>query len=504
MDSIDLIDPSYGERTDGTGSLVSNQIKLKGVSRSNIEKRVANAFNHMAPAEVEEAVGEVKEKIEEVKDEIQENLASASIEDMDANFVKMLKEKSEYAKTLEKRVEALEAKDVEMFVATFKLEKSKPIKIKPTNFVNASKHGREFSTFVEVPQKEEVQSFDKDITMDTFEPQIQNPEDIDVEQVALDSQEQLAKDVNDAMGEADVNEPEGFVPEASEIPEVDVEVASRSENVEDIPDKELSEDFIRDEIEMYRNQLEPEQNSMADVNLAGLTEEPKAVAEEKEETVESVVPEEVEEELEDIVEPGEELETEEEVEEIEEPIREMPEVAFDREAVIPVELEEKEAEQKNEEVEPVQEELEEKEELTFDYSEITDADVEKTDSIKMLEEMKKARQAKLQAMKEAEEKANQEEKELTMSSEEVEAIRRRAAESDKSVQEKLAAVKKRIESYDAAIEKANKRREKAAEGRAKNAKEIADYEASIASNESIEKELDLMMEAEEEETQKRR
>ncbi len=502
MDSIDLIDPSYGERTDGTGSLVSNQIKLKGVSRSNIEKRVAKAFNHMAPEDVKEAVEEVEEKIEEVKDEIQEDLAATPVENIDANFVKMLKEKSEYAKTLEKRVAALEAKDVEMFVGTFNLEKSKPIKIKPTNFANASKHGREFSTFVEVPQEEEVQSFAQDITMDTFEPQIQDPEDIDVEQVALDRQEQLAKDVNDAMGEAEVSEPEGFVPEASEIPEVDIEVAPKSESVDDIPDKELSEDFIRNEIESYMNQLEPEKESMSDVNLEGLTKEPEAV---EEETIEPVVPEEVEEDLGDIVEPGEEFEPEEEVEEFEEPIREMPEVAFDREAVIPVELEEEkeEVEQIDEEVEPVQEEAEEEEELKFDYSEITDADVEKTDSIKMLEEMKKARQAKLQAMKEAEEKANQEEKELTMSSEEVEAIRRRAAESDKSVQEKLAAVQKRIESYDAAIEKANKRREKAAEGRAKNAKEIADYEASIASNESIEKELDLMMEAEEEESQKR-
>ena len=29
MDSIDVLDPSYGNPTDGTGSLVSNQIKFK-------------------------------------------------------------------------------------------------------------------------------------------------------------------------------------------------------------------------------------------------------------------------------------------------------------------------------------------------------------------------------------------------------------------------------------------------------------------------------------------
>ena len=37
MDSINIIDPSYGNPTDGTGSLVSNQIKLKKESRGKIE-----------------------------------------------------------------------------------------------------------------------------------------------------------------------------------------------------------------------------------------------------------------------------------------------------------------------------------------------------------------------------------------------------------------------------------------------------------------------------------
>ena len=35
MDSIDVLDPSYGNPTDGTGSLVSNQIKFNDYQNIN-------------------------------------------------------------------------------------------------------------------------------------------------------------------------------------------------------------------------------------------------------------------------------------------------------------------------------------------------------------------------------------------------------------------------------------------------------------------------------------
>ena len=55
MDSINIIDPSYGNPTDGTGSLVSNQIKFKKESRNNIEK-AARQFRELSRDNVVEHV----------------------------------------------------------------------------------------------------------------------------------------------------------------------------------------------------------------------------------------------------------------------------------------------------------------------------------------------------------------------------------------------------------------------------------------------------------------
>ena len=55
MDSINVLDPSYGNPTDGTGSLVSNQIKFKKESRNNIE-RVGRQFRQLSREGVTEQV----------------------------------------------------------------------------------------------------------------------------------------------------------------------------------------------------------------------------------------------------------------------------------------------------------------------------------------------------------------------------------------------------------------------------------------------------------------
>ena len=81
-------------------------------------------------------------------------------------------------------------------------------------------------------------------------------------------------------------------------------------------------------------------------------------------------------------------------------------------------------------------------------------------------------------------------------------IRKKAAESERSVQAKMEAFGKYMKAYDEEIEKAKRRGEKAASDKAKADQEIAEYEASIASNASIERELDSMMEKED--TKKRR
>ena len=131
MDSINIIDPSYGNPTDGTGSLVSNQIKFKKESRNNIEKaarairfkelsresvaeHVEGQMNEMSNEEVAGKEIAMKDRADIVREEVVEQIAETPAEKVtDAAVSKSIKEKSDYAKRLEARVNALEALDVD-------------------------------------------------------------------------------------------------------------------------------------------------------------------------------------------------------------------------------------------------------------------------------------------------------------------------------------------------------------------------------------------------------
>ena len=152
MDSIDIIDPSYGSNVDGTGSLVSNQIKFKkesrqrikaaanrfkNLTRENVEAQVERKFEDMIAADVAETKEKIRENESQVQEEIIESINNVSREEFNDEFKQTIKEKSDHAKRLEARVQALEAKDVDAYVSTLKpipLVRFKPLKIKPVNY----------------------------------------------------------------------------------------------------------------------------------------------------------------------------------------------------------------------------------------------------------------------------------------------------------------------------------------------------------------------------------
>lgn len=522
MDSINIIDPSYGNPTDGTGSLVSNQIKFKKESRANIEnkgklkklnkeevvERVEEKLENITPAEVEENKEVIRDTRDEVVDDFTNEIQEASMEEMSQEgFKKSIKEKSEYAKRLEERVQALEAKDIDAYVSTLKpvpYVRHKPLKIKPTNYATTYENGKKFSTMVEVSEdvKEEV-PFTSDITVDSFQKKPEVEEGLDVEKVAQENGDVLAENINEEMNkQTTADYVEGFMPGTNEMQEVaatelegqneeviepdttesvsDIDISTPesvkedSSLVEDIPEKELTESDIRAEIDRIMDQMEKENSKDDSTKLINDLEQ----VSNSEEVVEKEEP--VVQEL--------EIDTEEKVED---PIREVPIVAPERE-------------EESLEKEDLIDEVVEDENLHYDYSNVTEKDIENTNSIAILEEMKRAKEQKLQAKREAEEKADNEERALVVSREEAAAIRKKAEASEKAVQAKMEEFNKYIESYDADIEEANKRREKAASDRAKTDQEIAEYEASIASNENIEKELESMMQVDNEETKKRK
>ena len=308
-------------------------------------------------------------------------------------------------------------------------------------------------------------AFEGDITAETFEQAAPAEEEKVVSEPIVDT--------------------EGFMPEAADMNGVSESFSepeqSEEENVMDLEKKELTEEDISNEIYGFiqAQAKEQEKDPLVDMDSMVKSEE------EKEEVVipdgeEIVVPETV---------AWEPTAVEEEKEEN---VREVPEIAPEREEAI-VPIMEMEDSVEKEEIE------EEKEDLSFDYSDVTEKDIESTNSIAILEEMRKAKEKKLKEKREAEEKAAKEEKALVVSREEASKLRKRAEEAEKAVQAKMQEFQKYIDSYDEEIEEANKRREKAASDKAETDEEIAKYQASISSNTDIEKELESMMTADAEE-----
>ena len=480
MDSINVLDPSYGNPTDGTGSLVSNQIKFKKESRNNIERvgrqfrqlsregvteQVANQMIDMSAEEVEKKEEAISNQIDEVKQEIVDMAVAAPTEEPE-KVLEAIKEKSDYAKRLEERIVALETLDADKFVSTLKpiaFHSAKPLKIKPGNYSVVSENVKK-AEFVEAAPQEE-KAFEGDITAETFEQAAPAEEEKVVSEPIVDT--------------------EGFMPEAADMNGVSESFSepeqSEEENVMDLEKKELTEEDISNEIYGFiqAQAKEQEKDPLVDMDSMVKSEE------EKEEVVipdgeEIVVPETV---------AWEPTAVEEEKEEN---VREVPEIAPEREEAI-VPIMEMEDSVEKEEIE------EEKEDLSFDYSDVTEKDIESTNSIAILEEMRKAKEKKLKEKREAEEKAAKEEKALVVSREEASKLRKRAEEAEKAVQAKMQEFQKYIDSYDEEIEEANKRREKAASDKAETDEEIAKYQASISANTDIEKELESMMTADAEE-----
>lgn len=469
MDSINVLDPSYGNPTDGTGSLVSNQIKFKKESRNNIERvgrqfrqlsreevtdQVANQMIDMSVEEVERKEEAISSQIDETKQEVVDMAVAAPTEEPE-KVLEVIKEKSDYVKRLEERIVALETLDADKFVSTLKpipFHSAKPLKIKPGNYGVVSENVKKVEFVEAAPQEEKT--FEGDITAESFE---------------------QAEPVEEVISEPIVNT-EGFMPEAADMNGVSESFSepeqSEEENVMDFEKQELTEEDISNEIYGFiqAQAKEEEKDPLVDMDSMVKTEE-------KEEVIvpdgeEIVIPETV------TWEPVEAKEDEN--------IREVPEIAPEREEAI-VPIMEMEDSVEKEEV------AEEKEELSFDYSDVTEKDIESTNSIAILEEMRKAKEKKLKEKREAEEKAAKEEKALVVSREEASKLRKRAEESEKAVQAKMKEFQKYIDSYDEEIEEANKRREKAANDKAETDEEIAKYQASISSNTDIEKELESMM-----------
>ena len=273
---------------------------------------------------------------------------------------------------------------------------------------------------------------------------------------------------------------------------------SESVSLDDFPEKDLTDEDIKDQIQGLIGLAEKDNSQ--DVDIDGLvggapvveeaTQEP-VIEEDDKELDDAVIAEVVTSAAEPVIEEDDkELDDAVIAEEIagvkvEEPVvedeRVMPEIVDDRdEAIEPIE---------------VKEEEDSKEEgMVFDFSNATVGDVEKTNSIEILKEMKRQQEEKLKAKKAAEERAANAERDLKLSYDQVEKMREQAVESEKAVQEKMQAFQRYMASYDAEIEEANKRSEELAEEREKNSQEIDNYKASIESNESVAKELDSMME----------
>ena len=270
MDTINIIDPSLGDSAnpvDGTGSVVRNSIKFKEDSRRNVENAVRKYkqlsredvkahFGQKMAQETETMIDNVEEKIDEVKDEIVNEVAETPLEKMDEEFAKVIKEKSEFAKRLEDRDKALNALDVDAYVETLKpisFKRSKPLKIKPANYSTTYVNGKRFSTMIKKSPEEE-KTFDKDITMDAFEPQIQDNELVS----------ETSENVSDNMPEESVNSTAGFVPVTGDMEavaentseQINEEQESSSSLVDDIPDKELTEDDISAEINNLLDQID--------------------------------------------------------------------------------------------------------------------------------------------------------------------------------------------------------------------------------------------------------
>lgn len=513
MDTINIIDPSLGDSAnpvDGTGSVVRNSIKFKEDSRRNVENAVrrfkqlsregvkVQVEQHMVQ-EPEAKIDGVEEKVEEVKNEVVSEVAETPLEKMDEEFNKVIKEKSEYAKRLEERVNALNALDVDAYVNTLKpiaFEKYKPLKIKPANFSTTYANGKKVSTMLVTVQMNEA-AFDKDITMDNFEPQIQNNELVNEDLEA----------VSDTMPEEEVDSTAGFVPVTGDMEAVaentSEQIAEAKEStsslVDDIPDKELTEDDISAEINSLLDQIDLSNvDEGKDVDfIDGLTEAP--AAEESgvtEDSSDGMYAEENEEgkyvvhafdDVDDLISDP----TESSLEAVDDQIRELPVVAVEREDVSQV-------------VEDDLIEAPEKEDLVFDYSDITAKDVENAKSPKTLEEMKEALMKKKQKVEEATKEAERAESELKLDSEELETIRKRYNESQKEVEKVRAAFDKYISNYDNEFETVNKRKEEAANAKNKNRQEIEEYKSNIASNEDLIKEINLMMGIEEDSKEEKR
>lgn len=523
MDSINIIDPSYGNPTDGTGSLVSNQIKFKKESRNNIEKaarairfkelsrdnvaeHVEGQMNEMSNEEAVEKEIAMEDRADIVREEVVEQIAETPAEKVtDAAVSKSIKEKSDYAKRLEARVNALEAVDVDAYVNTLKpipFSATKPLKIKPGNYSVVQKNGRMFATMVEVPETSKEEIMKNDITMDNFKPTEEVVEnDANVPEVEL-SEEAITNPIipdegfneNAIVSEAPkeliaVPETKGFEPDAGEIPEVNEanmeQQAEEQSDVVEIPDSSdapLTEDDIRDEIEKILAQ-EKEKTDTSIIDSVEDNSIDESIVE-VEPVVENIVPETTE------WVPKEEAELEQETNE-----RDMPVVIPSREEENSVIEEKEEEDSKIDEVE---------EELHYDYSDVTEKDVENIDSIKMLDEMKKALAAKKQKAEAAKRDAVQAESELKLSLEEVAEMRKKAAEIEKAKKKKIDDFNKFMAAYDEEVEDANKRREKASGDNAKHKQEIEDYKATIASDEDLMKEIDSMMNEEESETKRRK
>lgn len=513
MDTINIIDPSLGDSAnpvDGTGSVVRNSIKFKEDSRRNVENAVRKYkqvsregvkahFGQKMAQETETMIDNVEEKIDEVKDEIVNEVAETPLEKMDEEFAKVIKEKSEFAKRLEDRDKALNALDVDAYVETLKpisFKRNKPLKIKPANYLTTYVNGKRFSTMIKKSPEEE-KTFDKDITMDTFEPQIQDNELVS----------ETSENVSDNMPEESVNSTAGFVPVTGDMEavaentseQINEEQESSSSLVDDIPDKELTEDDISAEINNLLDQIDlsnVDEEKGVDF-IDGLTEM-SDVEESDENHLDNTDSKENEEEkyvvhaFDDVDELVSD-QNESSLDDVDDQIRELPIVATEREDVSQV-------------VEDDLIEAPEKEDLAFDYSDITAKDVENAKSPKTLEEMKEALMKKKQRVEEATKEAERAESELKLDSEELETIRKRYDESQKEVQKVRAAFDKYISNYDNEFETVNKRKEKAANAKNKNRQEIEEYKSNIASNEDLIKEINLMMgiEKEDSEEEKRR
>ena len=497
MNDVKMLNPTY-DLMDGKSPLVSNQVKCTTESMSHIERYVAKvtggenvqaedfaqAFKNVEPEKIEEDKKMLEEEITDVTREMVQDAMETPVEQMATpEYAQMAKEKSEYALNLEQRVNALNALDAEKYYSSYRFQRTRPIRIKGENIERTKMAGQRVSTFVDNPQEENIQGFEGDITGETFN----SPE------------EQFPASMEPVV------ENEGFAPEVTDIPKVESAVVvqpessvSESVSLDDFPEKDLTDEDIKDQIQGLIGLAEKDNSQ--DVDIDGLVGGAPAVEEATQEPViedddkeldDAVIAEAVTSAAEPVIEEDDkELDDAVIAEEIagvkvEEPVvedeRVMPEIVDDRdEAIEPIE---------------VKEEEDSKEEgMVFDFSNATVGDVEKTNSIEILKEMKRQQEEKLKAKKAAEERAANAERDLKLSYDQVEKMREQAVESEKAVQEKMQAFQRYMASYDAEIEEANKRSEELAEEREKNSQEIDNYKASIESNESVAKELDSMME----------